>query len=91
MKISLPRTGKNIYLDRSRHEVIIKDTSNWAREDVETVEDRAGIDLGNVVHNSRIVIAGMLIVNQHKGDVTLKTKGPIVSEVTVHVYIITAL
>lgn len=31
----------------------------------------------------------MLIVDQHKGDVTLKTKGPIVSGVTVHVYIIT--
>lgn len=75
-----------------RFEVIIKDTGRaigQAREDVETL-DQTRIDLGNVIHVP-VVIARMLIVNQHKGDVTLKTKGPIVSGVTVHVYIITGL
>lgn len=75
-----------------RFEVIIKDTGRaigQTREDVETL-DQTRIDLGNVIHVP-VVIARMLIVNQHKGDVTLKTKGPIVSGVTVHVYIITGL
>lgn len=61
-----------------RFEVIIKDTGRaigQTREDVETL-DQTRIDLGNVIHVP-VVIARMLIVNQHKGDVTLKTKeGP---------------
>lgn len=64
---------------------------NWATEDVETLQDQTRLQDRSRQRNprSRIVIARMLIVDQHKGDVTLKTKGPIVGGVTVHVYIIT--